>query len=66
MKEINACPRCASRDLHIPTFSEGIVPETDNLAEWTCGNCDLRTTPVVFDDEAAYLAFKKSIKGAAT
>ncbi len=62
MKEFSACPRCGSRDLRIPTFADGVVPETDNLAEWTCGRCGVRTTPVWFEDEAAYRDFLAALE----
>jgi len=62
--EFPACPRCGSRDLHIPTLADGVVPETDNLAEWVCDPCGLRTTPVWFEDEEAYGEFLAAVHGA--
>jgi hypothetical protein len=56
-REVVACTRCASRDLRMPGFADGLVPETDNLGEWVCRRCGLRAVPLVFDDKDAYLAF---------
>ncbi len=58
---IKACPRCGSKDLRMPGFADGIVPETDNLNEYVCGKCDLRANPIVFDAKADYEAFLEGL-----
>lgn len=66
MPEFPACPRCGSRDLHIPTLADGVVPETDNLADWVCSVCGLRTTPVYFEDRASYEEFLAALRDETT
>ncbi len=55
-----ACPRCASTDLEVPKFKDGMVPEIDNLAEWVCRRCDLRAVPLEFEEEEDLRAFAAS------
>ena len=58
-RPIAACQRCAGTSFRIPGLRDGIIPETDNLGEWTCARCDLRATPLYFDDVDDYAAFAR-------
>jgi hypothetical protein len=46
----------------MPGFSDGMVPEMDNLQEWICSNGH-QMTPLEFDSKADYQAFAKSVAG---
>lgn len=59
---IQACPRCASRELHMPKFEDGNVPETDTLGDYVCNKCDLKAIPIEFETMSAYLAFKEALQ----
>ncbi len=58
---IRACMQCASRDLDIPKLKDGIIPETDNLAEWVCRVCGLKAVPLEFQEAADYEAFRDAL-----
>lgn len=57
--DIAACSRCASTDLRMPGFGDGIIPETDNLGEFACDQCGLRAIPILFDSTQDYEAFAR-------
>ena len=59
---LRACHRCGSTDLSIPGLSDGVVPETDNLAEWVCHECDLKAVPLEFEDKHALRAFRETLE----
>lgn len=44
----------------MPGFSDGVVPEIDNLQEWVC-DVGHKTTPLEFDSEADLEAFQESV-----
>lgn len=58
---IRACSVCASTELRMPGFGDGIVPETDNLAEYVCHRGH-RMTPLEFEVDADYVAFRDGLK----
>jgi hypothetical protein len=41
----------------MPGFSDGIIPETDNLGELVCERCDLRAVPLEFEYVSDYETF---------
>lgn len=59
---LRACPRCGSTDLSIPGVGDGVVPETDNLAEWVCQECDLKAVPLEFADKHDLRAFRETLE----
>ena len=44
----------------MPGFSDGVVPEIDNLQEWVCDRGH-QMTPLEFDDASAMHAFQESV-----
>lgn len=58
---IRACSVCADTHLRMPGFSDGVVPEIDNLQEWVCANGH-KTTPLEFDERADYEAFRDGLR----
>lgn len=46
----------------MPGFSDGLVPETDNLSDWVCRRCGFRGVPLLFDDPEAYRSFADEVR----
>ncbi len=57
---LRACSVCGSTKLRMPGFSDGVVPETDNLQVWVCDH-DHQMTPLEFDQQADLDAFRRSV-----
>ena len=57
---MRACSVCGSETLRMPGFSDGVVPEIDNLQEWVCDRGH-QMTPLEFDDASAMHAFQESV-----
>ena len=57
---MRACSGCGSERLRMPGFSDGMVPEMDNLQEWVCA-AGHQMTPLEFDDKASLEAFQSSV-----
>lgn len=58
---IRACSICGSTKLRMPGLSDGIVPETDNLAEYVCARGH-KMTPLEFDADADFEAFAATVR----
>jgi hypothetical protein len=57
---IQACPRCESRDLGLPTASDGVWLGGGELQFYVCRACQYRGMPVEFDNEAEYATFVRT------
>ncbi len=57
--DIRACIRCGSDDLRMPGVRDGvIVGYGGELERSTCNRCGLTAVALLFDDEAARLAYE--------
>ena len=63
---ISACLRCGSRNLRMLTLGDGLIPEATERLKWVCADCSWQGTPLEFDDEAAWSAFRQAVKEDAT
>ena len=57
--DLRACQRCGSSHLRMPGVRDGALVGTgQELSKWTCERCGLTEVPLLFDDEAARLAYE--------
>jgi hypothetical protein len=62
---IKACSRCGSLEIGAPSFGEGGIPGSSEVAGvYRCKRCGKNTVPVVFDDEKVYRKFLKNMRKA--
>lgn len=56
---VEACQRCGSADLRLPSTSDGVIVGLgQNLGYRACERCGLVGVPFEFDSEAARVAYE--------
>lgn len=60
-RRVEACPRCGSARLRIPSAADGvIVGQGQDLSLRACDRCGAVAVPFEFDDDAARAAFERA------